>query len=189
MPRTAVDYSKTIIYKIVCNDLTITDLYVGSTTDFTRRKNCHKTRCNNLKDKCYNLKIYKTIRDNGGWLNWTIVQIEEFPCVNGNEARARERYFYEQLNSTLNTVYPQRNLSEYYISYNEKNKNKISEKNKKYREANKDKIKEYKKEYVVLHKDDKYTCECGSVCILNNKRNHFKTKKHINYLNLQKENI
>ena len=80
-------------------------------------------------------------------------------------------------------------MSEYYISYNEKNKNKLSEKNKRYRESNKDKIKEYKKEYVVLHKDDKYTCECGSVCILNNKTNHFKTKKHINYLNLQKENI
>ena len=45
MPRTAVDYSKTIIYKIVCNDLNVKDIYVGSTTDFTKRKNKHKSCC------------------------------------------------------------------------------------------------------------------------------------------------
>ena len=38
MPRKETDYSKTVIYKIVCNDLTITDIYVGHTTDFVVRK-------------------------------------------------------------------------------------------------------------------------------------------------------
>ena len=32
MPRKVVDYSKTVIYKIVCKDLNITELYVGHTT-------------------------------------------------------------------------------------------------------------------------------------------------------------
>ena len=34
MPRKEIDYSKTVIYKIVCNDLNVKDVYVGHTTDF-----------------------------------------------------------------------------------------------------------------------------------------------------------
>ena len=45
MPRKPIDYSKTISYKIVCNDLSITDCYVGHTTDFTKRKSHHKSDC------------------------------------------------------------------------------------------------------------------------------------------------
>ena len=35
------EYANTIIYKIVCNDLNITDCYVGNTTKFTNRKSPH----------------------------------------------------------------------------------------------------------------------------------------------------
>ena len=42
MPRLAVDYLNTIIYKIVCKDLSISDVYVGQTTNFTKRKSQHK---------------------------------------------------------------------------------------------------------------------------------------------------
>ncbi len=56
MPRTNIDYSNTIIYKLCCKDLTITDIYIGHTTDMRRRKWNHKGRCNNIKDKKYNLK-------------------------------------------------------------------------------------------------------------------------------------
>ena len=38
MPRKNCDYSRTVIYKIVCNDLNITDCYVGHTTEFTKEK-------------------------------------------------------------------------------------------------------------------------------------------------------
>ena len=38
MPRNPIDYQKVIIYKLVCNDLTIKDLYVGHTTNFINRK-------------------------------------------------------------------------------------------------------------------------------------------------------
>ena len=33
MTRKEINYTNTIIYKIVCNDLTVTDVYVGCTTD------------------------------------------------------------------------------------------------------------------------------------------------------------
>ena len=42
MPIQNIKYNNTLIYKIVCNDLNIKDVYVGHTTDFRRRKNCHK---------------------------------------------------------------------------------------------------------------------------------------------------
>jgi predicted GIY-YIG superfamily endonuclease len=62
MPRTPINYQNTVIYKIVCNDLNIKDLYVGHTTDFTKRKCCHKTRCGNINGKHYNYKVYDYIR-------------------------------------------------------------------------------------------------------------------------------
>jgi hypothetical protein len=136
MPKISMDYQKTIIYKICCNDLSITDLYVGSTTNFIQRKYGHKSKCNNEKDKKYNIKVYQNIRENGGWNNWTMIEIEKYPCLDVNEATARERYWYEELQAKLNSIFPNRPKKEYY----EANKDKIKETKKKYYEANKDKI-------------------------------------------------
>ena len=57
-PRT-IDYSNTYFYKICCKDLDITDVYVGHTTDFTRRKHKHKHSCNNENNCNYNQYVYK----------------------------------------------------------------------------------------------------------------------------------
>jgi len=38
MPKKEIDYSNTIIYKIVCRDLNIKECYVGHTTNFTKQK-------------------------------------------------------------------------------------------------------------------------------------------------------
>ena len=123
MPKKDINYSKTIIYKIVCNDLNITDVYVGHTTNFTKRKALHKSNCNNINSKNYNLKIYNTIRNNGGFENWSMIEIEKFQdCNDINEASARERYYYELLNAKLNKNYPARNVKEYY----QDNKDKIN---------------------------------------------------------------
>jgi hypothetical protein len=130
MPRLPIDYSKTVIYKIVCNDLSITECYVGHTTDFTRRKKCHKGRCNNEKGKYYNITVYKTTRDNGGWNNWTMVEIEKYPCKDANEARAKEREWFERMNSSLNMQYPQRTDKEYQKQYREDNKEERATKRK-----------------------------------------------------------
>ena len=45
MPRYNTDYSKLVIYKIVCEDSKVEDIYVGHTTDFNNRKNVHKQDC------------------------------------------------------------------------------------------------------------------------------------------------
>ena len=168
MPKKNIDFSNTIIYKLVCNDLNITDVYVGHTTNFIKRKAHHKSNCNNINSKVYNLKIYKTIRENGNWDNWNMIEIEKYPCNDMNEACARERYYYELLSAKLNTDYPGRKkeesdkeyrknnkdkIKEHKKEYYEDNKDKILEHNKEYRENNKDKIKEYNKEYYEDNKD------------------------------------
>ena len=131
MPRNNIDYSKTIIYKIVCKSLSVQEIYVGHTTDFTRRKNNHKK---DSKETSY--KLYKMIRDNGGWENWDMVEIEKYPCTDGNEARVRERYYYDILSPNLNSCVPNRNMQEWI----EDNKQNIKEQRRRHYDQNKDSI-------------------------------------------------
>ncbi len=54
-----VNYSKGLVYKLCCNDTNIKDIYVGSTTNFIRRKSDHKSACDNemvksIIDMCIN---------------------------------------------------------------------------------------------------------------------------------------
>ena len=95
MPKNEIDYSNTIIYKLVCKDVTIHDVYVGHTTNFIKRKYHHKACCINLNE---NLKIYNIIRNNGGWNNWDMVLIATYNCKNAKEARAKEKYHNECIN-------------------------------------------------------------------------------------------
>ena len=54
MPKTQMDFNKTQIYKIVCNDLDVKFTYVGHTTNITKRRYQHKFCCNTENDKAYN---------------------------------------------------------------------------------------------------------------------------------------
>ena len=79
MPKTAIDYSKTIIYKI---EHTENDdlVYVGFTTNWDSRKCEHKRNCNNEKKKRHNSKIYQMINENGGWDMFKMIEVEKYPC-------------------------------------------------------------------------------------------------------------
>jgi hypothetical protein len=103
MPKELIDYSNTIIYKIYCKDSSIKDVYVGHTTNFTKRKYHHKVCSNIITNKS---KIYKTIRDNGGWDNWDMIEIAKYNCKDVTEARIKEYEHYTLLNSSLNTASP-----------------------------------------------------------------------------------
>ena len=78
----------TIIYKIVCKDLIIKDIYVGHTTNFVQRKHAHKQSCKKLN---HSYKLYNCIRDNGGWNNWNMTIVDFFSCKDGHEARQKEQ--------------------------------------------------------------------------------------------------
>jgi hypothetical protein len=75
MPKLPIDYSKGFIYKLCCLDVNVKDIYIGSSTNFKERRKGHKKRCNNEKQKSYNIYVYKFIRDNGGWDNWTMIEL------------------------------------------------------------------------------------------------------------------
>ena len=181
MAPKAVDYSKTIIYKIVCLDPLVTDCYVGHTTDFRKRKNQHKHACLNPNDKGYNLNVYKTIRDNGGWINWDMILIEKYPCNDSLEACKRERYYLEQLGATMNKILPSRTEKEYY----QDNKEKFKTYHVEYRKNNRDTLLKKKSDYYYKNKEkinQKINCDCKGTYLHNSKARHMKTKKHQDYL-------
>jgi hypothetical protein len=136
------------IYKLCCNDTTITDCYVGSTKNEKVRKNGHKVRCNGNGDKSH-YYVYQFIRDNGGWGNWNMIRLEEFKFDNRAELHTRERYWLETLGATLNKMIPTRTSEEWYVD----NREEVLERVKKYREANPEIIKQHKKKYADENKD------------------------------------
>ena len=102
MPRKETNYNNTVIYKIQHVDKE--DLiYVGSTTDFTNRKYHHKSSCNLSIDKSYNLKVYKMIRENGGWDMFKMIEVKKVPCADKREAVAEEDTIMKNLKANMNS--------------------------------------------------------------------------------------
>jgi hypothetical protein len=148
MPKLPMKYANTIIYKLCCNDVNVKEEYVGHTTNFTKRKAQHKICCCNDTNKQNKYYVYQFIRENGGWDNWSMVEIEKYNCANKNEAEKRERYWIETLKAKLNKHIPTRTNKE----FREDNKEKVKEYQKLYREENKEKIKEVVKQYYEDNK-------------------------------------
>lgn len=157
MPKVEADYSNTIIYKLCCNDPTITDIYVGHTTNFVQRKHCHKTSCCNEKDKKHKQYVYEFIRNNGGWDNWNMIQIEIVNCKNKRDAEAVEHYWIEKLHAVLNSNKPYAMCKEkpqlYKHFWYEEKKDYILQKAKEHYEENKDDKLEYQKQYAEENKE------------------------------------
>jgi len=187
------DYNKGCIYMIKHNqDFNNENVYIGSCCNFTRRKCGHKTVCNNPNYKNYNLKLYQIIRDNGGWDEWIMLKLHDFPCNEKYELNLEQRRVIDLYKSKINIIVPTRTIkewhednkdkiNEYYKKYRDENKEKI----KKYRDENKEKIKENAKKYYEENKEkisEKITCECGSIVRKSDIAKHQKTLKHISFL-------
>ena len=155
-----------VIYKIKSLDPTVDYCYVGSTQNFTKRKCQHKSRCNVI-NKNSDSKLYNTMRENGGWINFEMTPIEEYKCDTPQQAHIREQYWIENIEEQkLNSIAAFIGLEpkEYKKEYKALNKYKIAEQNKEYRAVNKDKIAEYRavnkdkiaqqrKEYRAVNKE------------------------------------
>lgn len=186
MPKKPMDYSKTIVYKIVCKDDNIKDCYVGHTTNFKNRKNQHKKYSNNNNLDKSHFKLYTTIRENEGWNNWDMVEIERYDCKDIYEARKYEYKWIKELKANLNYVLPydkdiKECIKERYNSkqkeYREKHKQQLNEKSKEYYQNNKQQLNEKSKE--------KIQCECGCMITKRLLKEHKRTQKHINIMNSQ----
>ena len=205
MPKVPVDYSKTYFYKIVCNDTDIKDMYIGHTTQFTKRRYQHKIRCCNPNNPKYNYKVYKCIRDNGHWENWNMILIDTVNCEGKLDAVKKEREFYEELKPSLNIVKPMRTEDErisYHKEHYQKNIETISERHRQYRNEHAEEYKQDRKnnpekyrnidrqnylkrrEKVLEENKQTFECCCGSIITMGYKTEHEKTKKHQQYLQL-----
>lgn len=142
------NYTKTVMYKIISKDNKILDTYIGHTTNIKKRISRHRENViyiNPRKD----YYVYQFIRKNGGWDNFELIIIEEYPCQTCDDARLRERYWYELLKPSLNSRRP-------IIS------------KKEYCEINKDK----KREYDIERRKLTFTCECGNIVRIARKSEH-----------------
>jgi hypothetical protein len=187
------DYSKGKIYKILN---TIDDeIYVGSTIE-TLSVRMAKHRSTMKRKPHY--KLY-THMNELGVENFYIELIENCPCNDVYELRAREGHFIRKIGTLnkqiagrtdkeymnqYNKEYKEKHkeaLKEYCKKYNEDNKEHIKEVKKKYREEHKVEIQEKKKAYYEKNKEynnEKITCNiCGCQLIRQNMARHQKTNK------------
>lgn len=202
MPRNPVDYSKSLIYKVEHLDKPEL-VYVGSTTNFVKRKASHKNGCNNEKNESYNCKKYVMMRENGGWECFKMVVIKEYPCKTKTELEIEEEKCRKELQSNLNSyrchitkeekIEQQREITKKYY---EENRDEILKKKKEYDIKNRDENLKKKKEYRLKNpeKDKKYreenrdkilektkvkiNCDCGSKFRIDGKKEHEKSVKH-----------
>jgi len=142
------------IYVIDCFDTQ--DLYIGSTCNFDDRKRQHKSNCSNEKCDRYNLKLYQTIREYGGWDNWAMFPIEEEIPL--QELKEREQFYIDTLESSLNSIAAM-------------NKQLATQRAKIHYQKN--------KEEINKRRSQKIECECGEYYTLHHRAVHMRTQKHM----------
>ena len=201
MPRPAInDYT---FYKIVNINGDVDLCYVGSTGNMKHRRKSHKNNCYNETYREYNSKLYKTIREHGGWNEFKMIEIGTAEQLTHTQALQKEEEYRVELKANMNSnrcFQTEQQLKEYNISYRIDNADKLKQKRidnadklkdyrKQYRIDNADKIKEKEKRYHADNADKikerrgmKETCECGSKYSHCNRSSHLKTKKHLNYV-------
>ena len=192
------------IYKLIKKDATNDDMvYIGSTCDVVKRICRHKKNCTNPQNDYYKCKVYKYIRENGGWKEWELIIIDEIevPLKECEERRKYEQDYitkYDAINK-LNTfkafrteedklnrhkIYRLNNIEKCRekdkrtgkIRY-ERDKERMIGQAKLNYEKNKDKIKE--------RTGEKICCNiCGSFVNKGNIAVHQRTQKCINFKNL-----
>ncbi len=203
-----VNYKHGKIYKIVFNN---TDkFYIGSTTNtLSRRKSGHlgKYKSYDPKKTKHRTSIFDLFDEFG--TNCDIILIEEYPCDNSEQLRARERYHIDKSRElTINKINPLRtedDSKEYHRKYYIDNKELILDKNKKYREENREYLNLQKKEYISKNKEyfrfkmkeyydinkneinnkrkEKITCICGKTYSKGHIRRHERSNKHQKFMN------
>ena len=89
MNKKNTDFNKMIMYKIQHKE-NKNLIYVWSTEDLIERIKQHKKAYYNQNSKKYNYKVYRMIRENGGFDMFLFNKIECCSCKDKCEARKRE---------------------------------------------------------------------------------------------------
>lgn len=169
------DYKKGKIYKLV-NDVD-DKIYVGHTaTTLAKRMDYHRNKAKQHPNR----HVYAHL-NTLGMTNVRVVLVEEYPCDNKDQLRAREQYWIDELQPELNKIsayVPDEQRTDNYKEYHEH-----------YRQANTEHIKEYHKQYRQTnaeHYNEKHNCNvCGGKFTTTHKTHHLKSKKHQSALEAQ----
>ena len=184
------------------------DIYIGSTCEkyLSKRMVKHRSSMNNDRDR--NFPLYQKMNE-VGVENFYIELIENYPCENRDQLRAREQHYIREM-ATLNKRVEGRTIKEwkednkeymkewkkkYYQEHKEETKARV----KKYREDNPELIKQQKNDYYIKHREEliqknqergqvKFICECCGKYTKQHQQEHNRSKKHQAYLNQQQEN-
>ena len=174
-------YCDCCIYKITVGD----DFYIGSTNNFTKRRQAHK---DNIKNGLQQ-KVYNTIRSHGSWQMERLFNIN---VTNTAEQLEEERKAIDELKPTLNVYRPIITYEEHLKHCREKqriyraeNPEKVAAQQKAYREGpNREKNLAKKRAYNKANPEKPrpviiITCECGKEINKRYLSKHRKTKAHI----------
>jgi len=173
-------------YIIKCKDENIIDTYIGHTNNIENRIREHSCATTNINESCYNSKIYKTIRENGGFNNWILNELFSYFC-DFTESRKIEQVLIDEFKPTLNTyrAYTDeetrklrhnetarirrqfnleniRNYDRHRYNNNDDYKKRKNNSNKKWKEKNESKVKKYKNEWYTNNKErlsQQYKCK------------------------------
>jgi hypothetical protein len=191
-----MDYKNGKIYTI--RSYQTDDIYIGSTTQtLTKRLSKHKGDFKSWKKGKRNyITSYELIKYDDVYIEL----LEVCPCSNKMELCRREGELIRSMDCINKNVagrtpkeYKKENkekIKEKNKEYYQENKDKIKIQMKEYVEANKEKVKEHKKKYVEANKEkinergkEKFKCYCGGKYSYYNKSHHFKSKKHLKFVN------
>ena len=112
------------VYSISCNDKNIKDIYIGSCNNYNNRYKDHKYGAlHDIPRKVNQMLVYKMIRANGGWSNWTMKSevFLEYNC-DWNTRRELEQIYIDLLEPTLNRSraigHDENRKKKYNLNYN-----------------------------------------------------------------------
>lgn len=156
--------------------------------DWKQRQATHKYNFFNLKSLAHNLKLYETIRANGGWDAIEKTPIEEYECDGTTQAHIREEHWRREYDAQLNMKRAHRTEeehrqynNEYLAEYRTKNRVAYNAAAVVFYNANRDTINQ--------RKSEKIRCECGATICRGEKARHLRSKRHSDNLAEQQQNI
>ena len=201
-----VNYNNGKVYKIepICEHEE-GEIYIGSTTKeyLSKRMVAHRYDYTKYKKGKHPFMTIHALFDKYGIENCRIILLEIVNCNSKDELFAREGYYIRTL-ECVNKIIVGRTKKEYREehkehakeyqkiyskTYRQENQEVLSEKSKQYYQENKEKLIDKSKQYYQENKEKlieqhkmKYICECGSETRILHKSRHFKSKKHIDFI-------
>tara|TARA_R110002020_G_scaffold475682_1_gene711690 strand:+ start:287 stop:850 length:564 start_codon:yes stop_codon:yes gene_type:complete len=183
------DYQQGKIYKISCKETG--EIYIGSTVQiFNRRINNHLAKSNT----CVSKHIIE--RD-----NYEFELIEDYPCNTRRELHAREQYWIDNTENTIN-IHREYESKEAYLEHTKEYQKEYSKQyrngerreellniSRQYYQNHRARQNELNKQYTLKNidaikakKTEIIQCECGSYIQRAEKARHCRSRKHLDNL-------